>query len=150
MMPRHLLPILGFLVLLNISGWAAAQTAESIPLLAATLKGDTATVTSLLAAQADPNVHDAHRNTALIYAARDGQTAIARILLKAGADPGWIDGERVTPLILAAFKGHVEIAELLLARKVTRDHRDQWGRTALDYALRRGDRDPIAVLLRQQ
>ena len=69
-------------------------------------------------------------------------------MLKAGADPGWIDGERVTPLILAAFKGHLDIVKLLLTRKVDRGHRDQWGRTALDYALRRGDADPIAVLLR--
>jgi len=67
--------------------------------------------------------------------------------LEAGADAGWIDGERVTPLILASFKGHLGIVYLLLARQVDRTHRDQWGRTALDYALRRGDSDPIAILL---
>ncbi len=125
-----------------------ARPAAEIPLLAATLKGDVQKVAALLAAGTDPNTHDTHRNTALIYAARDGEAKIAGVLLKAGADPGWIDGEKVTPLILAAFKGHLAIVKLLLTRNVDRAHRDQWGRTALDYALRRGDDDPIAVLLR--
>ena len=127
---------------------AQAHSASEIPLLAATLRGDLPSVESLLADGVDPDVHDGNRNTALIYAARDGEIEIARALLKAGADPGWVDGERVTPLILAAFKDHVEIVNLLLARKVDRRHCDQWGRSALDYALRRGENDAIAVLLR--
>lgn len=126
---------------------SASQDAE-IPLIMATLRGDLHEVTALLKAGARPNRHDRSRNTALIYAARDGRTKIARALLSAGADPGWVDGEKVTPLILAAFKGHQSIVALLLMRKVNRDHRDQWGRRALDYALRRGADDPIAQMLR--
>ena len=126
--------------------WPGRQ--KTIPLLAATLNGDLATVKNLLGAGVDPDLHDDYRNTALIYAARDGKTEIARALLSAGASPGWVDGERVTPLILAAFKGHIEIVKLLLAQEVDRGHRDQWGRTALDYALRRGDADPVAIRLR--
>ena len=128
---------------------AIGASAKAISLLAATLDGDLSRVKSLLAAGVDPDIHDDHRNTALIYAARDGKTEIARLLLEAGADAGWIDGERVTPLILASFKNHLDIVQLLLARDVSRTHRDQWGRTALDYALRRGAEDPIAVLLRR-
>ena len=86
-------------------------------------------------------------NTALIFAARDGRLAIARALIAGGATVNWIDGEGVTPLILAAFKGHGEIARLLVAHGADPDVRDQWGRRALDYALRRGPDDPIAKLL---
>ncbi len=127
---------------------ALARPDGDIPLIAATLRGDLQSVHALLGAGADPNLHDLFRNTALIYAARDGMTEIARALLKSGADPGWVDDERVTPLILASFKGHQAIVALLLAYEIDREHRDQWGRSALDYALRRGLTDPIAQLLR--
>ena len=110
-----------------------ARSAKDIPLLAATLLGDVESVANLLAGGADPDAYDAQRNTALIYAARDGTTEIVRVLVEAGADPGWVDGERVTPLILAAYRGHLEIVKLLLRRNVDRSHRDQWGRSALDY-----------------
>jgi ankyrin repeat protein len=140
----------GFLAIFWALFWtqpAPGAPANAVPLLAATLDGDVSRVKSLLADGVDPDILDDHRNTALIYAARDGETEIAELLLEAGADAGWIDGERVTPLILAFFKGHLGIVYLLLARQVDRTHRDQWGRTALDYALRRGNSDPIAILL---
>ncbi|NER81566.1 MAG: ankyrin repeat domain-containing protein [Leptolyngbya sp. SIO1D8] len=116
------------------------------PLIEATLAGDVEIVRSLLQSGTDPNLVY-HTNTALTYAARDGFTEIARALIEAGADVNWIDGEGVTPLILAAFKGHLEIAELLLAHEADTTVRDQWDRTALDYALRRGEEDAIAQLL---
>ena len=54
------------------------------------------------------------------------------------------------PLILAAYKGHLEIARLLLEQGADPTLTDQWGRRALDYALRRGPDDPIAKLLRAE
>lgn len=128
------------------------STAETIaatkppPLIAATLEGDLDTVRSLLDGGTDPNLIY-HTNTALTYAARDGHTDIARALIAAGADVNWIDGEGVTPLILAAFKDHVELAELLLSHGADTTVVDQWDRTALDYALRRGEDDAIAQLI---
>ena len=105
-------------------------------------------VEALLASGADPDAHDDAHNTALIFAARDGRLEIARALIEHSATVDWIDGEGVTPLILAAFKGHQEIAELLLDRGADPEIRDQWGRRALDYALKRGEDDAIARLLR--
>ncbi|MGD1904936.1 MAG: ankyrin repeat domain-containing protein [Leptolyngbyaceae cyanobacterium] len=116
------------------------------PLIAATLAGDIDTVRSHLDSGTDPNL--VYRtNTALTYAARDGFTNIARLLIDHGADVNWVDGEGVTPLILAAFKGHTELAELLLSHGADTTVIDQWNRTALDYALRRGEDDAIAQML---
>ncbi|MEA5466671.1 ankyrin repeat domain-containing protein [Leptothoe sp. PORK10 BA2] len=117
------------------------------PLIAATLAGDVENVRSQLQQGTDPNlVHNT--NTALTYAARDGFTEIALVLIDHGADVNWIDGEGVTPLILAAFKNHLDLVQLLLAHGADPTVKDQWHRTALDYALRRGEADPIVQLLR--
>lgn len=116
------------------------------PLIEATLAGDLDQVRSQLAAGTDPNLVY-HTNTALTYAARDGFTDIAEVLIDAGADVNWIDGEGVTPLILASFKGHVALTQLLLDHGADKTIIDQWNRTALDYALRRGENDEIVQML---
>ncbi len=117
------------------------------PLIDAVLKNRVEELERLLKSGADPDGFDANRNTPLIFAARDGQTQIAELLIRSGATPGWIDGEQVTPLILAAFRDHIDVVKLLLSRKVDREQRDRWGRTAADYASRRGKNDPIYRLL---
>lgn len=129
------------------TNWCQASAAERPALIEATLKDDPARVRHLLNAGVDPDVFDTNRNTALIFAARDGRTEIARLLIDAGADPGWVDDEQVTPLILASFRNHVAIVEMLLAIDVDRNHHDRWGRSALDYAERRGKDDAIYRLL---
>ncbi|MBT9313602.1 ankyrin repeat domain-containing protein [Leptothoe kymatousa] len=132
-------------------GQASQLTTVSVaadvpPLVRATLRADATAVEQLLQNQSDPNV--VYRtNTALTYAARDGYLDIARLLVAHGADVNWIDGEGVTPLILASFKDHQEIVQLLLDHGADITVQDQWHRTALDYALRRGPADPIVQLL---
>ncbi|MEM9482632.1 MAG: ankyrin repeat domain-containing protein [Cyanobacteria bacterium P01_F01_bin.116] len=126
---------------------ASAVVVEVVPpLIEATLAGNIDEVTTLLQQGIDPNLVY-NTNTALTYAARDGFTEIASLLIEQGADVNWIDGEGVTPLILASFKGHMELVKLLLKHNADITVRDQWNRTALDYALRRGTADPIAQLL---
>ena len=137
--------LLAILLILNL---ASAAPALAEPLLVdAARAGDTAAVAAWLAAGADPDAHDAHRNTALIFAARDGHLAMARSLIAAGATVDWQDGERVTPLILAAHKNHPAVARLLLDHGADPSIHDQWTRTALDYARRRGPDDPIARMI---
>lgn len=124
--------------------------AETTPrLIEATLAGNIEDVRELLQQGTDPNLVY-KTNIALTYAARDGFTEIARLLIDHGADVNWIDGEGVTPLILASFKNHIDLVQLLLAHDADTTVRDQWNRTALDYALRRGTADPIAQLLREK
>ena len=146
---KSLLNSLLLTVLLVPFLWAAPATGQSgePALVEAARRGDLATVQELLGAGADPAAHTELGNTALIYAARDGRIEIARTLIGHGASVNWIDGEGVTPLILAAFKDHGEVAALLLAQGADRSIRDRWGRSALDYALRRGAEDPIAKML---
>ena len=122
-----------------------AQTPEALnaELIEATKAGVLTEVETLLAAGIDPDTVDAVNNTALIFASRDGHLAIAEALIAAGATVDWVDDEGVTPLILAAFKNHPALVDLLLAHGADQSVRDQWGRTARDYALRRGAADPI-------
>lgn len=120
------------------------------PLVTAAKRDDLERVQYLLTQGAAPDQHDSHRNTALIFAARDGRLEMAKALIAAGASVNWVDGEGVTPLILAAHKNHADLARLLLAQGADVTPRDQWGRRALDYALRRGEDDEIAVMLRSK
>ena len=45
------------------------------------------------------------------------------------------------------IKDHIELVQLLLDHDADTTVRDQWNRTALDYALGRGESDPIVQLL---
>ena len=141
--------LLAFLGVLLTPGVVRAESHVSLgpALIFAAERGDLARVRQLLRDGANPDAHDAAGNTALIFAARDGRLDMVRALLDHGASADWIDGEGVTPLILAAFKNHPAIAELLLERGASPARHDQWGRNALDYALRRGADDAIARLL---
>lgn len=124
------------------------RSSQTEYLVDAARAGDKSVISELLAAGADPDSFDSNRNTALTYAARDGLVDSAELLIKKGADVNWLDGEGVTPLILAAFKNHPEVVRLLLAHGADKSVVDQFGRTAIDYALKRGNSDPIAKLLR--
>lgn len=138
--PRWCIPLLHHVTKVD------EPTMETPALIVATLAGQVEEVNKLLQQGTDPNLVY-NTNTALTYAARDGFTEIARVLIDHGADVNWIDGEGVTPLILASFKNHIELVQLLLAHGADKTIKDQWDRTALDYALRRGEADPIVQLL---
>ncbi len=142
------------LALIGITACSAEQMkapfrpSVSQELLLAAKRGDAVAVWAALAAGSAPDHADAKGNTALIFAARDGHLEIADMLIAYGAKVDWQDDEQVTPLILAASRNHPEIATLLLDHGARPTLQDQWGRTALDYAERRGSDDPIAVMLR--
>ncbi|NJO36857.1 MAG: ankyrin repeat domain-containing protein [Rhizobiales bacterium] len=142
------------LVLFGVAGCSAdrlpAPLRPSIEdeLLLAARRGDAIGVWAALASGTSPDHADDNGNTALIFAARDGRLEIAEILIGYGATVDWQDDEQVTPLILAASRNHPAIVDLLLHHGARPMIMDQWGRTALDYAERRGADDPIAAMLR--
>jgi ankyrin repeat protein len=117
-------------------------------LLLAAKRGDTVAVWAALATGTPPDYADDRGNTALTFAARDGHLKMAETLIAYGATVDWQDDEQMTPLMLAASRNHPEIANLLLSNGALLSIQDQWGRTALDYAERRGTDDPIAAMLR--
>lgn len=148
---RYFLSCLLLLSLLGCSQQELAapfRTSVDQELILASMRGDGVGVWAALAAKADPDFTDRSGNTALIFAARDGHLAIAEILLEYGATVDWQDDEKVTPLILASSRNHPAIVTLLLNHGAALAIKDQWGRTALDHAERRGADDPIAVMLR--
>ena len=86
---------------------------------------------------------------ALSYAAGQAAAPAVAALLDHGADPNARGSRGLTPLMMAAaVDDTVEATELLLARGADVALRDEAGRTALDWALMRGE-TPIARVLRQ-
>ncbi|MEK9672676.1 MAG: ankyrin repeat domain-containing protein [Rhodospirillaceae bacterium] len=132
-----------------VRGADLPATQTTLDLVRAAAAGDLNRVVGLLQAGADPNVVDPRWNAPLTFAALAGDLRMADALVRAGAVVDWQDGYKVTPLMLAADGGHGQVAAYLLASGADPWFIDAWGRRALDYALKRGKNDPIAVMLRR-
>jgi ankyrin repeat protein len=90
------------------------------PLCTAARAGDTARITQLIKAGADPDERGGVNNwTALMHATHKNQPRAVRALLNAGADVNATAGVRGgdTALRLAEIQGLEEIAALLLERQ---------------------------------
>jgi ankyrin repeat protein len=76
-----------------------------------------------------------------------GSLKDARALIEAGADVEKGDAENFRPLMCAAVEGRTEIIGLLLQRDARVDATDEYGRTALSWAVTKGDFDGSAKAL---
>ncbi|WP_328945200.1 ankyrin repeat domain-containing protein [Streptomyces sp. NBC_00250] len=87
--------------------------------------------------------------TALYRAAVGNEAGIVRVLLAAGADPGGFSGEDgdELPLCGAAVGGHTEVVRALLAAGAAADQEEEYGFTALAWALQLGYADTARALL---
>jgi len=109
-------------------------------------------VQALIERSADVNAHTKGGFTALMFAAQQGDLDSARALLAAGADINaatndqstWI-GE--TPLLIASFSGHEALAEFLLDKGADPNAADDFGFTAIHFALIQGLADVSGVRL---
>jgi ankyrin repeat protein len=99
----------------------------------------------LLAARADVNGTDAEGRTPLFAAAFFGDWELVPKLLAAGADANRTGPHRVTPLMLAAA-GHQAALRALLDHGAALDAADEFGHTALHYAIA-ANRRTIALYL---
>lgn len=107
-----------------------------------------ASVRVLLAAGADREAQDINGDTPLALAATEPAPEVVAQLLGAGAAVMAVNAYDQTPLIRAAAEGQAGAAELLLAAGADPTHRDQSGRTALDWAQAGDHRDVVRVLRR--
>ena len=104
-------------------------------LMWAAWSGHTETVNALIKARADVNAKDGFGRTALMEAVGGGHTEIVKALIKAGADD-LTDNEGKTALICAAESeySNPETVNALIDAGSYVKHRDNLGKTALDYA----------------
>ena len=107
------------------------------PLILAAYHGHTALVAWLLDHGADACNGDARGNTALMGAAFKGETAIVDILLVEDCPVDKVNGVGQTALMFAALVGN-DAAARILAHGADRGVRDEFGRTASDWAETQG------------
>ncbi|WP_149183971.1 ankyrin repeat domain-containing protein [Streptomyces sp. TRM49041] len=112
--------------------------------------GEDDTVVRLLRSGAPAEATDEEGGTVLYTAAVQGRAGIVRLLLAAGADPerGSGEGGGDLPLCGAACNGHTEAVRALLAAGAWPDQREEFGFTALAWAVRQGFADTVDVLLK--
>lgn len=121
--------------------WAQSEVAN------AAMRGESATVASLVRQGADVNATQGDGSTALQWAAYRSDLELAGMLVDAGADPTIANRDGVTPLWLAATNGDAPMIELLLAGGADANEILPLGRRPLMIAARTGNPEAVRVLL---
>ena len=124
----------------------------AVRMFAAAQSGDVSQIEASLKAGGKVDAVDDIGCTALMIAARAGNVGAVQRLLDHGAD---IDAQTPvcgTALIQSALYGRIEIVQLLLRRHANVHIANQYGRTALDYAMMSGSASTelVQCLLRAQ
>ena len=125
----------------------AGATEQLTPLQRAALRGDSPSVASLLAGEADPNEVDAYGWRPLHFAVPFAGARVVSLLLEAGADPNAQTVGGATPLHLAAGQATFTVVADLLGAGADPNARDgalEDARTPLHYAALSND-DPSVV-----
>ena len=139
---------LRLLALLVIPAVIAAGVAPSSPIADAAMRGDLATVKTLVAAGKDVNAAQGDGMTALHWAADRGDAAMVDLLLKAKASvTATTRSAGYTALHIAAKGGHSAIMLALLKAGADANLVTGSGATALHLAAGSGATDGVAALL---
>ncbi|MFH9494596.1 ankyrin repeat domain-containing protein [Streptomyces globisporus] len=119
------------------------------PSLFDALYEDENTVVRALRAGAPAEASDEEGTTALYTAAVQDRPEMVRLLLVAGADPDRASGPEAgdLPLCGAACGGHTEVVEALLSAGARPDLREEFGFTALRWAVGLGHAATVEALL---
>ena len=117
------------------------------PVADAAMKGDKATVNTLLQQKADVNAPHPDGATALQWAAYRNDLELADLLLSAGANVKIANRDGATPLSLASESGSAPMIEKLLNAGANVNEKGPHGETPLMMASRNGNVDAMKVLL---
>jgi len=131
-------------------GTAGRASREPSPLMAAASSGQVAVCQLLLDARASVNVFDRFQLGPAHVAVRGRSLDVLCLLLDARAAIEAKDGQRWTPLHHAIWLGGpigLNLLQALLSRRADLDAKDRWKRPALSYAVARGDKAAVRVLL---
>jgi ankyrin repeat protein len=127
---------------------SAALSAAEGTVADAAMKGDVATVRTLLKDGADVNAVQGDGVTAMHWAARQGSLELANTLIVAGANVrATTRFGAITPLHLAAERGSGPVVSLLLKGGADANAKSSTGATPLMFAAASGDTAAIAALL---
>lgn len=129
---------------LPLSGLAQPQQS---PLLDAAMRGDSATVKSLLKQKSDANAVGADGTSVLHWIVRRDDVETAKQLIKAGADVKHANALGVTALSLACMNGKAEMITLLLDAGTDANSTDRTGETMLMTAATSGNEGAVKALL---
>ena len=117
------------------------------PLLAAFIKDDIITASSLLQRGADVNVLDNHGFSPLHQASEEGRIDIVRFLLEHDADVNLQGSTGVTPLGSASHAGEIEVSRLLLQWGANVNFQTKKGHSPLHGTVIRGHLDVTRLLI---
>lgn len=124
------------------------EAQENLKQNAAPLANTIEILNLLLAKKADVNIQDRNGRSALTISISKVNALLVRPLLDHGANPNAIDKSQgnATPLILAAQVQSISIAEMLLKKGAHVNTKDQFGKSALDYAMESGSKKMVELL----
>jgi uncharacterized protein len=130
-----------------VLGLCSAAFGAASPVADAAMKGDRATVKTLIAQKADVNAPQPDGATAIQWAAYKNDVELTDILIKGGANVKLANHDGATALSLAAINGNAAIIEKLLAAGADPNERQPNGETALMLASRNGNVDAIKAFI---
>ena len=117
------------------------------PLLAAFIKDDFSTASSLLQRDADVNVLDKRGFSPLHQASEEGRIDIVRFFLEHDADINLQSSTGITPLGFASHAGEIEVSRLLLQRGASVNFQSKRGHSPLHGTVKRGHLDVVRLLI---
>jgi len=145
---RRWLTMVSLLGVATLVAAASPLTVAPSPVADAAMRGDIATVRSLLKQGVNPNPAQGDGMTALHWAAEHGDSSLADILLRARANVKAVTRiGSYTPLHIASKNGSASVVKALLKAGSDPNAATTGGATALHFAAASGNVDAVSALL---
>ena len=138
-LPTMILLVAALLICAASAGAAAGKS----DVADAVMKGDTASLRTLIEHKADVNAPQVDDATALHWAVHRDNGEAADLLIKAGAKIDIANREGVTPLAMASLYGSAAMVDRLLSAGANAKQRGPNGETMLMFAARNGN--PVVI-----